>query len=78
MADEIEYSPDDVLDVDTGDVEKGSHSPVLDRGVSVLAAHDDPFAPRAGKTLTWKNVNMTLVCYALVSLFAFDRPFFLF
>lgn len=28
---------------------------------SVLAASDDPFAPREGKTLLWRNVNMTLV-----------------
>ncbi|KAL7557523.1 hypothetical protein ACA910_005277 [Epithemia clementina (nom. ined.)] len=25
-----------------------------------LSAHADPFAPREGKTLVWKNVNMTL------------------
>jgi hypothetical protein len=36
--------------------------------VSTLAAadlpsiHTDPFATREGKTLTWKNINMTLVC----------------
>lgn len=28
--------------------------------MSTLDRHDDPFAPREGKTLTWKNVNMTL------------------
>jgi hypothetical protein len=65
MADEIEYSADDIVDADTGDVEKGTDAPkkhlAPDRGVSVLAAHDDPFAPREGKTLAWKNVNMTLV-----------------
>jgi hypothetical protein len=33
----------------------------LDRGESVLDRHDDPFAPRQGKTLVWKDVNMTLV-----------------
>jgi len=29
--------------------------------VAMLAVSDDPFAPREGKTLLWKNVNMTLV-----------------
>jgi hypothetical protein len=34
----------------------------LDReNSSQLEAHDDPFTPREGKTLVWKNVNMTLV-----------------
>lgn len=28
---------------------------------SMLAVSDDPFAPREGKTLLWRNVNMTLV-----------------
>jgi hypothetical protein len=26
-----------------------------------LEARDDPFAAREGKTLTWRNVDMTLV-----------------
>jgi ABC-type multidrug transport system ATPase subunit len=30
------------------------------RNESTLDSHDDPFAPREGKTLTWRNVNMTL------------------
>lgn len=28
--------------------------------VKGLDSHSDPFAPREGKTLTWKNVNMVL------------------
>jgi hypothetical protein len=28
---------------------------------TVLDARDDPFAPRDGKTLLWRNINMTLV-----------------
>lgn len=28
---------------------------------SALDMRDDPFAPRDGKTLTWKDVDMTLV-----------------
>ena len=28
---------------------------------TVLTSSDDPFAPREGKTLIWRNVNMTLV-----------------
>jgi hypothetical protein len=27
----------------------------------ILSVSDDPFAPRDGKTLLWRNVNMTLV-----------------
>jgi ABC-type multidrug transport system ATPase subunit/ABC-type multidrug transport system permease subunit len=33
---------------------------VLDRDDSELDKHDDPFAPREGKTLTWTNIHMTL------------------
>jgi hypothetical protein len=32
--------------------------------MSMLTVSDDPFAPREGKTLLWKNVNMTLVSRA--------------
>ena len=28
---------------------------------SVLDVHTDPFSPREGRTLVWKNINMTLV-----------------
>ena len=54
---DVEYAAGQVVDTDTG-------KPVLsanDRTVSVLASRDDPFAPREGKTLAWKNINMTLV-----------------
>ena len=30
------------------------------RGESVLETRTDPFAPREGKTLVWRNVNMRL------------------
>lgn len=30
------------------------------KGHVLLDAHSDPFAPREGKTLTWKSVNMVL------------------
>jgi hypothetical protein len=36
-----------------------SELPTKDVG---LDRHDDPFAPREGKTLIWKDINMTLVC----------------
>jgi hypothetical protein len=36
------------------DIEVGIEATVLD-------ARDDPFAPRDGKTLLWRNINMTLV-----------------
>ena len=35
--------------------------PLLSKVSSVLPASDDPFAPREGKTLLWRNVNMILV-----------------
>jgi len=41
------------LEVDTA--EKAAQQKVIS-----LDHHTDPFAPRAGKTLLWKNVNMTL------------------
>jgi len=33
----------------------------LPRQTSTLDDQDDPFAFREGKTLVWRNVNMTLV-----------------
>jgi hypothetical protein len=46
--------------------EPGRIKPVVQRQLtskkgSMLAISDDPFAPREGKTLLWRNVNMTLV-----------------
>lgn len=38
-----------------------SHDESTDRNTVVVEKHTDPFAPREGKTLIWKNVNMTLV-----------------
>jgi hypothetical protein len=42
-----------------------SELPTKEEGMNVhgsmLNRHDDPFAPREGKTLIWKDVNMTLV-----------------
>ena len=44
------------------DPEMGSSKATLvQRKSSMLDRHDDPFAQREGKTLTWHNVNMTLV-----------------
>ena len=36
---------------------------LMSKKSSILAVSDDPFAPREGKTLLWKNVNMTLVSH---------------
>jgi hypothetical protein len=53
-----------------GDAEEGPGRiparPIVQRKMtskksSMLAVSDDPFAPREGKTLLWRNVNMTLV-----------------
>jgi hypothetical protein len=66
MSPNIEYHTDDLIDADAergksdnSAPPKQSVTPVQD--VVALSLHDDPFAPREGKTLTWKNVNMTLV-----------------
>ena len=42
---------------------EGQHNKktLMSKKSSMLAVSDDPFAPREGKTLLWKNVNMTLV-----------------
>ena len=57
--DDIEYTDaDEEIFVKAVNVHKMTGE---NRAVSVLDSHDDPFAPREGKTLAWKNVNMTLV-----------------
>jgi hypothetical protein len=47
------------------DVEAGNAAPKVNRttGKSSLAVSDNPFAPRKGKALLWRNVNMTLVSF---------------
>lgn len=42
-----------MTDVETGKLDNTEKS--------ALDMRDDPFAPRDGKTLTWKDVDMTLV-----------------
>jgi hypothetical protein len=53
-----------IVDVDA-EVEKAEHGALppdrLQRESSLRNIYTDPFAAREGKTLTWKNVNMTLV-----------------
>ena len=48
-----------LVDVDA-EVEKGV-DPTPPVAISLPSIHTDPFATREGKTLTWKNINMTLV-----------------
>ena len=36
---------------------------IVKRAESELDRHSDPFAQRKGKTLVWKDINMTLVSY---------------
>jgi hypothetical protein len=45
---------------------EGQHNQktLMSKKSSMLAVSDDPFAPREGKTLLWKNINMTLVSHA--------------
>ena len=50
-----------VVDVEGGDSLTAGAESKLSRNESMLEGHTDPFAPREGKTLVWKNVNMTLV-----------------
>lgn len=66
---------------DTDDVEEVvpraavTHKPIAapkihgyaDHTADSFLGHADPFAPREGKTLTWKNVNMILVRNAAVA-----------
>lgn len=46
------------------DVEKG-YQKKLDDDMPIGPGHHsaNPFAPREGKTLIWRDVNMTLVCH---------------
>eukprot|EP00523_Entomoneis_sp_CCMP467_P011133 CAMPEP_0168725064 /NCGR_PEP_ID=MMETSP0724-20121128/3959_1 /TAXON_ID=265536 /ORGANISM="Amphiprora sp., Strain CCMP467" /LENGTH=609 /DNA_ID=CAMNT_0008771833 /DNA_START=209 /DNA_END=2035 /DNA_ORIENTATION=- len=50
-----QHERDEIVDVD---LEK---EPLENRAESALSTHDDPFAFREGKTLVWKDVNMTLM-----------------
>eukprot|EP00522_Entomoneis_paludosa_P006385 CAMPEP_0172451976 /NCGR_PEP_ID=MMETSP1065-20121228/9768_1 /TAXON_ID=265537 /ORGANISM="Amphiprora paludosa, Strain CCMP125" /LENGTH=650 /DNA_ID=CAMNT_0013203947 /DNA_START=259 /DNA_END=2211 /DNA_ORIENTATION=+ len=49
----------DVVDVDV-ETAKDEGMMSVNKQESVLSTKDDPFAPREGKTLVWKDVNMTL------------------
>jgi ABC-type multidrug transport system fused ATPase/permease subunit len=42
------------------DVEEGPTTRNMEHNESVLETSTDPFAPREGKTLVWRNVNMKL------------------
>lgn len=43
------------------DLSRNDDTKVLVKRQSSLGA-DDPFYPREGKALTWKHINMTVVC----------------
>lgn len=60
-ANEIECTDTDAPEEAGVEAAKAHHTTGIHRAVSVLDSQDDPFAPREGKTLAWKNVNMTLV-----------------
>ena len=47
-------------DVEVG-LDKGVESSVGRKKSVVLSPSEDPFAPRDGKALLWRNINMTLV-----------------
>ena len=42
---------------------KDSEKQVLRQQLRSSVGADDPFYPRQGKSLTWKNVNMTVVSF---------------
>ena len=48
------------VDPEYGAVYPPKPSETVKRQASQLDRHDDPFAQRDGKTLTWRNINMTL------------------
>jgi hypothetical protein len=52
------------------DAEVGKSIPPPDvapqRQASLPNVHTDPFTAREGKTLTWKNINMTLVSFCFM------------
>ena len=54
---EIVFESDDAKT----NTDKTLAEPSFSKHGSQLSVSDDPFAPREGKTLLWKNVNMTLV-----------------
>jgi len=56
MADKDEI-PEEVQDVEVG---KRLTKKLSKKQSSTLDNHDDPFAAREGKTLLWRNINMTL------------------
>jgi hypothetical protein len=65
---------------DTADMESGGGTPrsndqLQENGDTTndgaLDVQTDPFAPRVGKTLVWRNINMTLVSLLLASVCAF-------
>lgn len=53
---------------ETTDASSGCETPNSDieesrqSSIETLDPRTDPFAPRIGKTLLWRNINMTLVC----------------
>ena len=47
--------------VDTSSAFRQQPSQVLDHQASMPSRHHDPFSMRDGKTLVWKDINMTLV-----------------
>ena len=64
--DQSSEDPDGVTSVDLSDrsskaIDIESGTKTTSRQVSMLDAGDDPFAPREGKSLVWKDINMILV-----------------
>lgn len=56
------FLPNESTLAERTDDELASDLTSFSRKGSALAVSDDPFFPREGKTLLWRNVNMTLVC----------------
>lgn len=50
----------DDLEMDDSEGNLDGHTFANESSQSKLSSHADPFAPREGKTLVWKDINMTL------------------
>ena len=54
---------------------QGKKPTLISKESSILPSSDDPFAPREGKTLLWRNVNMILVSKLYALLYTDDAEF---
>lgn len=65
------YSVEEGVEFDTENGPAREKPKLGPKQSSVLDRHDDPFATREGKTLVWRNIQMTLVSASEQSLNVF-------